>query len=148
MIFDAQSYRLIWADAVHSMGVGFMVGFVYQLLSVFLYKNKVAVFIKDVVISVFFTTALFSYCVSFANYKILRWYNVAFALAGRIWFTPAFSHTGHKLLCFLSMTVKKWFLRLCGKFLAITEKNKEKKLKNTQKNKSEVLKTEEVLLYN
>ncbi len=152
MIFEVQSYRLIFADAVHSMGVGFLVGAVYQLLSAFMYKNKTAVFVKDVLICVFFTTVLFSYCVSFTNYRQLRWYNVAFALAGRLLFTPAFSHSLHCILCCrcntLKNNVKAICLAFCGKLSVITEKNRDKKLKNSQKNQTEVLKVDETLLYN
>ena len=97
MIFEAQRYDLVFWDAVYSMGVGFVVGFIYQLLSAFFYKGKIAVFIKDIAISCIFAIVIFSFVVSFANYKVLRWYNVTFALLGRVMFTPNFGNIVHKI---------------------------------------------------
>ena len=152
MIFGVQSYLLIFQDAVYSLGVGFATGVFYQLISVFLYKGKIAVFIRDVVAAVFFTVAVFSYSISFANYRILRWYNVFFALIGRIMFTPAFSNCMHRYTDIIILTAKDCIKRLAvsvsGKLSVKIEKIKGKNQKNTQKNSDEVLKEREVLLYN
>ena len=85
-MFEPQRYLLVFWDGVYSMAVGLVVGFFYQLVSLFLYKGKVAVFIKDVAVSAVFALIMFSYVVSFANYSLLRWYNIAFGLVGwRCW---------------------------------------------------------------
>ena len=152
MIFEVQSYALIFQDMVYSLGVGFLAGFINQLLAVFLYKNKKAVFVRDVIMSIIFTVLVFSYTVSFANYKVLRWYNVLFALIGLILFTPCFSKGGHllvllfaSLVVFMLRTTKQ---RIFGFFSTPKEKIR-KNLKQTNCEKSdEVLKTEDILLYN
>ena len=152
MIFEVQSYWLIFQDAVYRLGVGFATGVFYHLISVFLYKVKIAVFIRDVVAAVFFTVAVFSYSISFANYRILRWYNILFALIGRIMFTPAFSNCMHRYTDIIILTAKDCIKRLAvsvsGKLSVKIEKIKGKNQKNTQKNSDEVLKEREVLLYN
>ena len=152
MMLEAQRYSLVLWDALYSMGAGFVVGFVYQVLSVFLYKGKVAVFIKDIATSVFFAVVVFSFSVSFANYKLVRWYNVAFALLGRVMFTPAFSHCLHRAVTSLFAGVKnttvKCAKRICGKLLNKTDKKAKKAEENTQKNPTDLLKDCEVVLYN
>ena len=152
MMFEAQRYNLVLWDAIYSMGAGFVVGFVYQILSVFLYKGKVAVFIKDTVISIFFAVVVFSFSVSFANYKLLRWYNIAFALLGRVMFTPTFSNCLNKVVSALFSGVKNTTVKctkgICGKLLNKTEKKVKKAEENTQKNQTDLLKDCEVVLYN
>ena len=152
MIFSPQSYILIFQDAVFSIGVGFIAGFVYQLLGVFLYKGRRKLFIRDVVTGVVFAVLVFSYSVSFANYPILRWYMVLFAAVGMGLFTPCFSHGGNLLLklaaattAFLATGRRK---KIRGKLLYVIEKNKEKRQKIPPKNQPEVLKTNDVMLYN
>lgn len=152
MIFEAQRYSLVVEDLVYSMGAGFATGVVYQLLSILFYKNKVAVFIKDVLISCFFATVLFSFVVSFANYKVLRWYNIAMALLGRLGFTPAFSKGVHSAVSRLSKYVKSNLIKVFGffhkKLLTKMQKKVEKFYEKKQKNQTEVLKETEVVLYN
>ncbi len=152
MIFEVQSYRLIFEDAVYSLGAGFATAVFYQLISVFLYKGKIAVFIRDILASVFFSVAVFSYSVSFANYPILRWYNIFFALLGRLMFTPAFSNCLHrytdKIILIARSCIKGLLTFISGKLSVKIEKIKEKNRKNTQKNSPELLKEGEVLLYN
>ena len=137
---------------MYSMSAGFVTGVVYQLLSLFFYKNKVAVFIKDVLISCVFATVLFSFVVSFANYKILRWYNIAAAILGRLAFTPSFSDGFHKLTIQLVKYVKSNLIKVYAKFhkklLTKRKKKVEKFQEKTQKNQSEVLKETVVVLYN
>ncbi len=152
MIFEVQSYTLVLWDAVYSMGVGFATAVVYQLLSAFTGRGKIAVFIRDVVISCVFAVLIFSYVVSFANYKVLRWYNVAFGLLG--WFCfPLAVGDGINILItgLLQKTVTKAIgvkNTICGKLSVITEKKLQKNKKNIQKNPKEVLKRTEVMLYN
>lgn len=152
MIFEAQRYDFVFWDAVYSMGVGFAVGFVYQLLSVFLYKGRLAVFVKDIAIGCIFTIAVFSFVVSFANYKVLRWYNVAFALLGRVMFTPQFGLLLHRwgdmVVMGVKTAVKKVFKGIYGKFLTKKDKNVEKPEEFSQENENEVLKRTEFILYN
>ena len=102
--------------------------------------------------AVFFTVAVFSYSISFANYRILRWYNIFFALIGWLMFTPTFSNYIHRYTDIIIVTAKDRIKRLAvsvsGKLSVKIEKIKEKNQKNTQKNSDEVLKEREVLLYN
>lgn len=152
MIFEAQSYRLIFHDAVFSMGVGFITGFIYQLLGVFFYKGKIKQFIRDIITGMVFTVLIFSYSVSFANYPVLRWYMVLFAVIGAVLFVPRFSHTGNLLLKLTVATTAfatfGLWKKLRGKLLDKMQKNRQKKQKITQKNQSEVLKTNDIMLYN
>ena len=152
MIFEAQRYSLVMEDLIYSMGAGFMTGVVYQLLSLLFYKNKVAVFIKDVLISCFFATALFSFVVSFANYKVLRWYNIVMALLGWLTFTPSFSNGFHSAVGRLSKCVKSKLIKVYTvfhkKLLTKMQKKVERFHEKTQKNQTEVLKETKVILYN
>ncbi len=151
MIFDAQSYSLIFQDRIYSLAIGFVTGFVNQLLAVFLYKGKIKVFIRDILISFFFTVAIFSYSVSFANYNILRWYNVAFALLGAVLFTPCFSTTVNMIFRLAGVTAGYGIKRAARYTAAAVNKarsKKEKKQKFTPENNPELLQRDEVLLYN
>ena len=152
MMFEPQSYTLIMWDAVYSIAAGFVVGFVYQLLSVFLYRGKLAVFIRDVAVWAVFASVLFSFVISFANYKVLRWYNVAFGLVGWRCFPFAFSAVCNRWCMAVSSkflnAVKHFAGVVAGEFSAMAEKKRTKKKKITQKNKEELLKETEVLLYN
>ena len=152
MIFDAQRYSLVMWDFLYSMGAGFVVGAIHQLLSVFLYRSKAAVFIKDLVCGGVFATVVFSYVVSFANYKVLRWYNIAGALMGRLLFTPGFAQPFHRLIAVVQSpvknTVKNSFEYFRGKLLTKMQKKVENFHENIQKNQPEVLKQTEIVLYN
>ena len=152
MMFEPQRYSLVLWDAVYSMAVGFVVGFFYQIVSLFLYKGKVAVFIKDVAVAAVFAVGMFSYGVSFANYSLLRWYNVAFGLVGWRCWPFAFSKVvngwqnrmGRRAKTFLKASAEAFWGGLSHMVKTTAEKSK----KNTQKNNEEVLKETEVLLYN
>ena len=152
MIFEVQSYQLILWDAVYSMGIGFVSAVIYQILSAFMARGKILIFIKDVVISCIFGVLIFSYVVSFANYKVLRWYNVAFGLLGWFCFPLAFGKSFNilisNLLSKISIKTTNCVKQVCGKLSVITEKKSQKNKNNTQKNQKEVLKETEVLLYN
>ena len=152
MIFDPQSYSLIFADRLYCLAIGFVTGFINQLLAVFLYKGRVAVFIRDVVVSVVFTVLIFSYSVSFANYRILRWYNVAFALVGLVMFAPCFATAGNFLLKTAvkraGRTVATAIKTTAGQLNEHRQKKLEKKQKFTQKTASDLLKQDDVMLYN
>ena len=152
MIFASQSYSLIFQDAVFSLAIGFVAGFVHQLLGIFLYRGQIKLFIRDVVTGLVFTVLIFSYSVSFANYPILRWYMVLFAVIGLVLFMPRFAGWGNLLVKLQAATagffIARRFENLKVKCADIIEKNKEKKQKFTQKNQSEVLKTSDIMLYN
>ncbi len=152
MIFEPQSYSLIFQDAVYSMAVGFITGFVYQLLGVFLYNGRAKQFVRDIIAGLVFTVLIFSYSISFANYPILRWYMVLFALLGAVLFTPRFARRGNIMLKLVAVTLRFFTLaaakKFRGKLLDISEKNKQKKQKFPQKNRPEVLKTNDIMLYN
>ena len=152
MIFEAQNYYLVFQDAVFSMAVGFVTGAFYQLIGIFFYKGRTGLFIKDVLTGIVFTTLIFSYSVSFANYPILRWYMVLFALAGLLVFPAGLSKWGNVAVSLMAVTVVHYcgnvYSKMCGKLLAILQKNKEKKQKITQKNPAELLKNADILMYN
>ncbi len=152
MIFEAQNYTLVMWDAVYSMAVGLVTGFVFQLLSVFFHRGRLAVFIRDMAVCVVFAVLIFSYVVSFANYKVLRWYNIAFGLVGRLAFPYAFSSGCSRYITKVILTIKDVFKRIFstvyGKLLGTVKKKREKSKDFSQKNPPEVLKMEEIVLYN
>ena len=152
MMYEVQSYALIFQDMLYSLAVGFLAGFINQVLAVFLFKNKKAVFIRDIIMSVIFTVLVFSFSVSFANYKMLRWHNVLMSLIGLIRYHPCFSEGGHiAVLLFSSVVV---FVIRIIKTVAYNFLNKQK-LKIIEKRKksecektAENLKTDDKMLYN
>lgn len=152
MIFEPQKYSFIMQDAVYSLAVGFLCGFINRLLSCFLYKGRIKLFIKDVVMTVIFATLLFSYTVSFANYKVLRWYNVLFAIVGEIAFRPAFDRVVHLFSGLLSVTLKHIFNMLKAAVAEYRKEYRQKKTvkhqKNTQNSPSEPLQDNDKVLYN
>lgn len=152
MIFEPQKYLFIWHDALYSLGVGFLCGFFNRLLSSFLYRGKVRVFIRDVLSCLFFALMLFSYTVSFANYRVLRWYNVAFAFAGAVMFIPAFDRAVQLFFSLFNVTVKyrtaAVYRTIQGKLSEHKRKQTEKHQKFTQKSEPEALKDNDKVLYN
>lgn len=152
MIFEVQRYSFIFQDRIYSLAIGFVTGFFNQMLACFLYKGRVKVFVRDIIVSLFFTVSLFSYTISFANYKILRWYNVLFALIGAVLFSPCFSATANTVVKLIGITalfeLKKSARRTASFINKSKQKKAEKRQKITQKNSPEVLKREDVLLYN
>lgn len=106
MIFEVQNYKFIFWDIVYSIPVGFVLGFINRLLSVFLYKGKIRLFIKDILNGINFAVLLFSYSVSFANYGVLRWYNLAGAILGFWLFGKGFAALCHTRVRLFGATVK------------------------------------------
>ena len=152
MIFEPQKYSFIFQDAVYSLAVGFICGFINRLLSCFLYKGKIKLFIKDVLMTVVFAVSVFSYTVSFANYKVLRWYNVFFALTGLVFFRPCFDRIVHILSSFINVTAKYVFTLFMDTAVKSMKEYYRKKVvkhqKNTQKSPSEPLQDDDKVLYN
>ncbi len=152
MIFEPQKYSFIMQDAVYSLAIGFMCGFINRCLSCFFYKGKVRLFIKDVLMTVVFATLVFSYAVSFANYKVLRWYNVFFALMGLVFFRPCFDRIVHILSSFIAVTIKYIFSLIKNAVVISAKEYRSKKVvkhqKNTQNLPSEPLQDDDKVLYN
>ncbi len=152
MIFEPQKFTYILQDALYSMAAGFTAGFFYRWLDVFLPKGKVRVFIKDIVTAVFFSFVMYSYVVSFANYRVLRWYNVLFGIIGMILFDPVFN-TGLKILfsvvkLLLFTRLKRIVDVLMAERNKFISKQKEKYQKITPKNSPQLLKQDDKILYN
>ena len=152
MIFEPQKYSFIFQDAVYSLGVGFLCGFINRLLSCFLYRGKIRLFIKDVVMTFVFATFIFSYTVSFANYRVLRWYNVLFAFTGKIAFRPAFDKAVRLISGLVGVTVRHVYRVLVvrvGKYITVYRQKKVvKHQKNTQNQLCELMQDDEKVLYN
>ncbi len=152
MIFEPQKFTYIVQDGIYSIAPGFIAGFFYRLLDVFMPKGKVKVFIKDLLTAVLFTVLMYSYVVSFANYRVLRWYNVLFGLAGMILFNPVFN-TALKVALALAQILRSAALFKTVKSAKkhrskLISKQKEKSQKNTTKNSSQLLKQDGKILYN
>ena len=152
MIFEPQKYSFLFQDAVYSLAVGFMAAVINRRLSLFLYRGRVKLFIKDVLMSVVFAVLIFSYCVSFANYNVLRWYNVMVAVVGFIALGPGTDGSCPLFVQLLSVTVKHLQKKARSRVIAvrqkIKEKNIEKQQKFTQKTEHDTLKEQDVMLYN
>ena len=151
MIFEPQKYSFLFQDAVYSLAVGLIMAVINRGLSVVLYRGKIRLFIKDILTSVIFAVLIFSYSVSFANYNVLRWYNVVIAAAGFLVLLPG-KTKGTVFTQLLKVTVKHLRKKTVGSVKAvrqkIKEKNIEKQQKFTQKTGPDTLKEQDVILYN
>ncbi|MBR5520581.1 MAG: spore cortex biosynthesis protein YabQ [Oscillospiraceae bacterium] len=132
--------------------MGFICGFINRFLSCFLFKNKWKVFIKDIIMGIVFSLAVYSYVISFANYKVLRWYNVMFAFIGMVLFTPCFDKAIQLCIRITGVTVE-YFLKKTAIFMTGLLGEQKRKIvikyqKNTQKNEPEYLHEEDIILYN
>lgn len=152
MIFQPQSYFFMLQDALYSMAVGFVCALFAQVLSVFLHGNRIAAFAKDMLVSRFFRTALFSYCVSFANYRLVRLYNVFFALIGLVCFSPVFARPLRKIIaCAGNYAARAAAAQLKKGGRYISRSMQKQKVKNEQKRQEkdkELLKKPDIVLYN
>jgi len=152
MNFDPIHYNLLLQDAVYAMAVGFITGFFYHLMSVFLYRGKVRIFIRDFISCIVFAVLLFSYCVSFANYPVLRWFHVIPAAAGRVLFSPCFDIALRTVLQLAAASAGYFFENTKKKTKKHIRENirkiAEKRQKFPQKNPEELLKQDDILLYN
>lgn len=155
MIFEVQNYKFIFWDIVYSIPVGFVLGFINRLLSVFLYRGKIRLFIKDVLNGINFAGLLFSYSVSFANYGVLRWYNLAGAILGFWLFGKGFTALCHTRAGLFGATLKFFTLdflkRICGRIRKMRTKffaKQKNRRKTAQNNKNSHLPKEDKVLYN
>ena len=96
MNFDSVNYSFLLQDFVFAMAAGFAVGGANLFLSLFLYKNKISLWIRDMLTAFIFAIAVFSYVVSFANYPDVRIYHLVGALFGFLSFNFNFSTIFHK----------------------------------------------------
>ena len=152
MIFEPRKFSFVLQDALYSLAVGLVCGFINRLLSCFLYKGRRRLFVKDIMTGFVFALLSFSYAVSFANYKVLRWYNIFFALAGMLSFRPGFDRVV-RLLSSLVLVTAGFFLKKSAN-AAITaiagfkRKKVVKYQKNTQNLQSVPLQDDDKVLYN
>lgn len=139
-------------DALYSMAVGFVCAFFAQILSVFLHGNRISVFIKDILVSRFLRTALFSYCVSFANYRLVRVYNVFFTLVGLVCFSPVFARPLRKILSAALNAAARTAAAKAkkgGEYIRRSlQKQKVKNEEKRQENDKQLLKKPDIVLYN
>lgn len=152
MIFESINYWFALQDFVFSIGAGFAVGFVNQLLSVFFYRHKVLVFAKDMFVSFIFAVTVFSYVISFTNYPVIRIYHIFGGLVGFLCFPLKFSTFFHKIFEKIFRTFKNKMLCFFKKISTIicvrVEKKRGKAKSRHSESKTDHLQREEDLLYN
>ncbi len=147
MIFDAIDYTLLFDDVLYSLAPGIIIGFINEVLASFFYKGKKAIFIKDVLMSIISSIIIFSFVISFANYRILRWYHFVSCFVGFYFFSFSFSHFIKTASAIFFVTIK-----VINKNFRIKMKKKAKKQskkhKLSQKNNENTLKKDDKVLYN
>ncbi len=152
MIFEAQRYSYIFSDRVYSLAVGALAGFFHRLLSLFLSKGKVRVFIKDFATAFVFSLFLYSYVISFANYRVLRWYNVLFRLAGLVLFNPVLLPWLDALINLFKVTAVYFLKKIKNGLYNKIKKEIGGKIKKYQKfpkeNQPQLLQEADKVLYN
>lgn len=152
MIFEPQNYLYIFQDAVYSAAVGFVRAALGRLLTGFLHRTKQGQFAADFITGVFFSLLVVSYSVSFANYNVLRFYNVLFRLAGYFSFPKLASTAVDIFSQILNITCIFLFKSAKEKTVAVVKVYRDKKLKkyqkNAQKSSEKVLSDNDMLLYN
>ncbi len=152
MIFESINYSFLLQDFLFAMAVGFAVGFINQLVSIFLCKGRAGLFVKDIFICTVFAVALFSYVVSFANYPVVRFYHIVGAFAGFLSFDIRFSIIFHKIFGKIYEIFKRKMLcvwqRIRSAFCAAWRKRATKHPVSKEETKKADLKTNDVLIYN
>ena len=152
MIFESINYWFALEDFIFSISAGFVVAFFYQLLSIFLYKGKTAVFIKDLLVCTVFAVVIFSYVISFANYPIIRIYHILGGFLGFLAFPFHFSSIFHKFFEKIFSVLKNKILCYGKKVLTIVCERRRKSAETADiapmEPTDEHLKSCEVLLYN
>lgn len=152
MIFESINYAFLLQDFAFAMAAGFVAGIINQIVSIFICKGRICLFIKDIFISTVFAVVLFSYVVSFANYPVVRFYHIVCAFAGFLSFNIRFSIIFHKIFKIFYKIFLRKILWLCNKiktaFCAQRHKRAEKRQKAQDLPENADLKTKEVLIYN
>ncbi|MEG1800489.1 MAG: hypothetical protein RR273_00805 [Oscillospiraceae bacterium] len=108
MTFDSVNYALLLFDILYSVSAGILTGFINQVVSIFLYRGRVRLFIKDVLMFFVFSLAVFSFVVSFANYPVLRYYHILAAAVGFFSFNLQFSKAFNGLFSAVEKLIKKY----------------------------------------
>ena len=152
MIFESVNYSFLLQDFLFSMGVGLVVGVVNQLLSVFLYKGRTRLFIRDMLLCFVFAVLVFSYVVSFANYHIVRIYHILGALLGfwayNINFSVIFQKFFEKIFLFVKNKMLCYGKKLLTTVCDLRTKSTIKRKKDQNVAEEVLLKSEEVIVYN
>ncbi len=147
MIFTPENHRFILEDCLYCLSVGFIVSFINEILKSIFYKNKIEIFIKDILISIIFAVVIFSYVISFANYSILRWYHILVSFIGFLLSRFSFSKI---LKLFFDLYFKVFWVvfKHLRENIKIKVKFKEKIDTKKCESKEILLKSKDVLLYN
>ena len=152
MIFESINYSFLLQDFAFAMAVGFAVAVVNEAVSIFVYKGRRLVFIKDILMCVFFAAAVFSYVVSFANYPVVRIYHIIAAFVGFLSFNIPFSKFFHKIHEKIFGFLGHKILCVCGKIKPVIcvfagKRRQKKKAQQDALHKAD-LKSDEVMVYN
>ncbi len=147
MIFTPENYTFILEDCLYALCVGFIVSFINEILKSVFYKNKTMIFIKDILICFIFYILIFSYVVSFANFSILRWYHMLFAIIGFMVSKFSFNRILRFIfnLGFINLYV---FIKHFRKNIRINLKISKKTKTKAKKINNLALKKDDIILYN
>lgn len=152
MTFVAINYQLLLEDFIYSIAAGFFAGFLNQVLGIFLYRGRVRLFIKDMVMFFIFSIVIFSFVISFANYPILRYYHILGGGIGFLIFLPKFSRPfnfiSKRVLIFAKKQTKGRLKQINNTYCNIKKKyntKKDVKIKNPEQN---LLQMEDIMVYN
>jgi len=152
MIFESIDYSFALQDFLFSIGAGYAVGFFAQLMSVFLYRGRIRIFVKDIAVSFIFAVTVFSYVVSFTNYPVIRIYHIAGGIIDCFCFSVQFSIIFQKIFEKIFLFIKNKMLCYGEKVSSIIcdlrRKRAEKSKVMTDPAENEPLKKESELLYN
>jgi len=152
MIFESINYSFFLQDIFFSMAVGLAVAIIHEIVSIFLYKGRIRLFIRDIFICFLFAVAVFSYVVSFANYPVVRIYHILAAFFGFLSFNIPFSKIFHKLsekiFGFAKLKILYLYSKMKSIICVLSEKRRRKTQEKEQQGQKADLKTEEVLVYN
>jgi len=151
-MFESVNYSFLLQDFLFTLAVGFAVGFINQLVSVFIYKGKIRLFIKDIFICTLFAVVLFSYVVSFANYPVVRFYHIIGAFTGflsfNIRFSIFFQKISEKIFSFIKRKILCSFEKIKSVFCDLCRKKRQKWDETPKTEEKADLKTEDILVYN
>ena len=151
-MFESVNYSFLLQDFLFTLAVGFAGGFINQLVSVFIYKGKIRLFIKDIFICTLFAVVLFSYVVSFANYPVVRFYHIIGAFTGflsfNIRFSIFFQKISEKIFSFIKRKILCSFEKIKSVFCDLCRKKRQKWDETPKTEEKADLKTEDILVYN
>lgn len=133
MNFEVINYMFLLEDFVYCLAVGGITAFFNQVLCVFISKNKILVFLKDFTLCCIFSVLMFSFIISFANYKTVRIYHIFFGITGFLMFNLNFSNFFQKIFYNIFQWLKYHILCCKVKILAIIMERKQKMLKKAEK---------------